>query len=135
MATYSLEAPLRPALKDVPTCTVGDSKFGRNNPVNYRGQMLQQAVVLNSNVVVYFLASETNLLFLCMVYVPDNVRSDCEVAVVEQCEQLVSWQDRDDALTPLKVDKAGKRMIAEKLLFCIVVNNYVKRNGPFPLLQ
>lgn len=84
---------------------------------------------------VYVSASETGLLFVCVVYAPDNVRSDCQLVLVDQCEQLVAWAHKDDGLIPLEADRESKRTITDKFSFWKVVNNYVKQNGPFPPLK
>lgn len=49
---------------------IGDTVFTQTISKVYNGQLLQQALVLDINYVVYVSASETSIIFTCVIYIP-----------------------------------------------------------------
>lgn len=72
------------------SCKVGDPIWWKAVPYVYRGQVIQQAVVLDLDYVVFIIASTTGLIYCCCVEVPEQVRQDYATALANY-DCLVSW--------------------------------------------
>lgn len=135
VAASSLERSLSNTTMDVKTCVVGDADFQNLIPREHCGQILQHAVVLSAEYVVYIAAGETGILYAAVVKVPTAVSEQCLVTLNLGAVQAVSWAHCSDASAPAFADSDSRRVIQERLSFWKVVNTCVKENGPLPPLK
>lgn len=129
IASSSLYVALSIASTDVMYCRVGDNAFVRQIPLNHFGQLLQHSLVVNAYFVIYVSASETGILFICVVQMYAAVRQLCSAVLVENAKNIVSWAHSADAIPPTERDPSGKQLVLEKLPFWRLVNNHVVENG------
>lgn len=135
VASSSLDIALGNASQDVVYCYVGDDEFVKRIPLGHVGQLLQQALVLDVNFVVYVASSETGILFICIALIPASVRQICRTTLIDYAKDIVSWAHSDDATPPTELDANGKRLVSEKIPFWRLVNKYVIEHGPMPPLK
>lgn len=135
IASSSLDVTHRHASLDVIYCRIGDHEFVRRIPLKHCGQLLQQSLVLDVDYFVYVAASETSILFICVIYIPSYVRRQSLSVLVDYAKCLVSWVHEENGTPPPELDPAGKRLVGQKLPFWRLVNKHVVTNGPLPPLK
>lgn len=119
---------------EIENCVVGDSLFVQTIPKVHSGQLLQQALVLGIDFVIYVSASETSIIFICVIYIPTELRSQCPSVLRSLAGSLVRWADTNDSI-PNDIDSDVKRTLTERLPFWRLVNSYVHSHGSFPPLK
>lgn len=90
VATSSLSVFLTSSFQDVIMCTVGDETFVTAVPLIQCVQLLQKAIFLGVDYVIYVTSSETVILFICVVKVPPSMQFLCHGALKPFCDDLVA---------------------------------------------
>lgn len=117
MVTSSLDKALTIISYEVVTCVIGDETFKKFIPQEHCGQVLQQAVVLCVDYVIYVLSSETDLLYICVVQVPANVRDVCLLVMLESLGVVIGWAHSSPRNIPPEADTKEHCVLSERLPF------------------
>lgn len=91
VATSSVFVFLGLATCNVITCTTGDATFIETVPLHHFGQLVQKSTVLDFTYIICVSASETVLLFICVVFVPHQIIAACHNVLTQACGDIVSW--------------------------------------------
>lgn len=135
ISASSLDRTLQSASEDVFSVTVGYEKFVNKMPHDLGGQILQQALVLAVNHIVYVSASVTNILFICKIAVPPPI---CEAAfsmLYSKLHAVVDWAHQSDPKVSQSEESSSRRILSEKIQLWKLVNDHISEHGPFPHLK
>ena len=131
----SLDRALQRATMDIICCTLGDAVSLEHVPEEHVGQVLHQMVVMSVNYVVYVSAAESSIMYIAVVYAPQEMLTACEIALRAKASAAVSWAYEEHLIPPSFVDSATKKLLKDRLVFWKLVNDYVKEKGAFPPLK
>ena len=122
------------ATTDTVCVKIGDSRLLDYVPKAHIGQILHQMLVLSMNVLVYVSAAETGLLFVVVVYCPQDVLT-ASMNALNSAESIVAWAHEEDPTPPVFATPDSVKRIEEKLPFWLLVNNHVKETDAFVPLK
>ena len=96
VAASSLDKSIEKATVDVVTCSVGDEIFQRYVPESQMGQILHQFEVAKPMFVNYISASESGLLYICVIRGLPGVILHCEEAPENAALPAVQWAHEEN---------------------------------------
>lgn len=73
VSASSLDRALQNASEDEMIATVGDGNFVKTILHDHSDQIRQQALVLLIHYIIYVSASETDIIFICVINVPQSI--------------------------------------------------------------
>jgi hypothetical protein len=116
------------------TCAVGDDVYWDAVPSSHRGQIIQQAAVLDVDWVVYVASCVASIRYYCFVKIPQDVRN-AYVAALSKWSHLMDWAhesidtDGPPPEPPQAFSEDDRVLISSRIRVWRALRKRIKREG------
>lgn len=131
----SYDRALHNTSEDVFSVKVGDEKFVSTVAHEHSGQILQHALVLAVDYIVYVSASEINIFFICVIAVPLPIREASFSMLYTKLHSVADCAHQSHLKVLHGEESSSQRLVAEKIQFWKLLIDHVSEQGPFPTLK
>jgi hypothetical protein len=115
-------------------CKVGDDRYWEAVPTEYRGQIIQQAAVLDLDWVVYACACKAQLRYVCFVNVPIEARKTYSESLTKW-SHLIDWahksidEDGPPPEPPQAFSPADRELLSSRFRLWRAIQKRMKKDG------
>lgn len=97
-------------------------------------EMIHQMVVLDVDMCIYLFTAETGVLFRAVLYCPNSIKNEAEVALVQTSSGMVSWAHQGGSIQKDAAEDDAAALNS-KHSFLHGLNELVKKEVPMQLVR